>query len=39
MLDDPILLLIAFVAVMFGPTLQSLAGFGISVIAAPVLVD
>ncbi|NRA54223.1 MAG: sulfite exporter TauE/SafE family protein [Gammaproteobacteria bacterium] len=38
MLDDPILLLIAFVAVMFGPTLQSLAGFGISVIAAPVLV-
>lgn len=38
MLNDPLLLMFAFTAVMLGATLQSLAGFGVAVIAAPVLV-
>jgi len=38
MFNDPLLFALAFTAVMFGATLQSLAGFGIAVIAAPVLV-
>lgn len=38
MVYDPIFLLIAFVAVTLGAALQSLAGFGLAVIAAPILV-
>jgi len=38
MFNDPLLFSLAFIAVMLGATLQSLAGFGIAVIAAPVLV-
>jgi uncharacterized membrane protein YfcA len=38
MINDPIFLLIAFAAVTLGAALQSLAGFGLAVIAAPILV-
>ncbi|WOH36097.1 sulfite exporter TauE/SafE family protein [Thalassotalea fonticola] len=38
MFNDPNLLIIAIVAVTLGAALQSLAGFGIGVIAAPILV-
>ncbi|KGJ89326.1 hypothetical protein ND16A_2219 [Thalassotalea sp. ND16A] len=38
MFNDPNLLILALVAVTLGAALQSLAGFGIGVIAAPILV-
>lgn len=38
MLSDPTLLIVALIVVTLGAALQSLAGFGLAVIAAPVLV-
>ena len=38
MLDNPILLIIALIAVTIGAVLQSLAGVGMALIAAPILV-